>query len=393
MRILSRLVEQASESQTLAIAARARTLEQEGHDCISLAVGEPDFPTPECICQAAINAIAEGKTRYTDAAGIPELRARVAEKFRTENKLPFAHASNVLISCGAKHSIMNALRALCNPGDRVLIVAPYWVSYPAMVTLAGGIPTIIRTQPEHGFKLQPEQLAAHMRNDVACVILNSPCNPTGAVYTRAELESLANVLGSHDCYILSDEIYEKLIYSGSQHISIGSFESVAQRVITVNGCSKAYAMTGWRIGFMTGPDRLIAAAAKVQSQDTSNPTSIAQYAALAALDCAADAVESMREEFARRRDILLEHIRRLPTTTALAPDGAFYVWLDVRSLVERSGASSAELAEQLLERYYVAVVPGEAFGCQGYWRLSFATSTENLVRAVKRIGDFVHSLT
>ncbi|GIV54978.1 MAG: aminotransferase [Candidatus Kapaibacterium sp.] len=390
MRALSDRVLRASESQTLAIAARAKQLSRAGYPVISLAVGEPDFPTPPCVQAAAIAAITEGRTRYTESSGIPELRRAVAEKFRRENCLPYADEDTVLISCGAKHSIMNALHAICNRGDRVIIVAPYWVSYPAMVVLAGAEPVILETTPASGFKLQPEQLRAALDSRTACVILNSPCNPTGVMYTRHELEALAAVLADHDCYIISDEIYEQLSYT-CEHISIGSFDAIADRTITVNGCSKAYAMTGWRIGFMTGPCPLIAQAAKVQSQDTSNPTSIAQYAALAALEHAAADVAHMRTCFAERRRLLLELLASVPQVQAHPPDGAFYVWLDVRSLLQ-GRMSSHQLATALLEQEFVASVPGEAFGMPGYLRLSFATSEEALQAAVERFAAYVQRI-
>jgi len=391
MRRLSSRVLAASESQTLAIAARANELARAGHDVISLALGEPDFPTPLCVRQAACRAIEEGKTRYTASSGIPELRSAVAEKFRRDNCLPLATEANVLISCGAKHSIMNALHAICNPGDHVLIVAPYWVSYPAMVRLAGAEPVIIETSSDDGFKLTPDRLAAHLGPTVACVILNSPCNPTGTMYTREELVALAAVLAEYDCYIISDEIYEKLTYTCS-HVSIGSIETIAERTITVNGCSKAYAMTGWRIGFMTGPEHVIRQAAKVQSQDTSNPTTIAQYAALAALDCAGDDVVLMRNQFAERRALLLALVNQLPLVHAHPPDGAFYVWLDVRPLCRKAQMDSMALASYLLEQYHVATIPGDAFGMDGYLRLSFATSADELERAIERFSRCIDVL-
>lgn len=390
MRQLSRRVLAASESQTLSIAARAKQLTRAGHDVISLAVGEPDFPTPECVRRAAIAAIEEGKTRYTESSGILELRRAVAEKFRTEHQLLHASEETVLVSCGAKHSIMNALHAICNPGDRVVIVAPYWVSYPAMVTLAGADPVVVPTSPDDHFKLQPDRLRDYLDDRLACVIFNSPCNPTGAMYTSEEVAALVDVLAEHECYIISDEIYEKLTYT-RQHVSIGSFDPIAHRTITVNGCSKAYAMTGWRIGFMTGPRHVIAQAAKVQSQDTSNPTSIAQYAALAALELAAADVEQMRMCFWQRRQLLLELLAAIPSVRATPPDGAFYVWLDVRPLMTEQ-RTSASIATELLERFFVATVPGEAFGMAGYLRLSFATSEDHLKRAVERMAAFLESL-
>ncbi len=391
MRALSQRVLGASESQTLAIAARAKELARAGYPVVSLAVGEPDFPTPACVRAAAIAAIEAGKTRYTESAGIPELRRAVAEKFRRDNAVPIATEDTVLISCGAKHSIMNALHAICNPGDRVLIIAPYWVSYPAMVKLAGAEPVVIETKPEDGFKLHADQLRSYLDSRVACVIVNSPCNPTGAMYGRHELEALASVLANHDCYIISDEIYEKLSYSG-EHVSIGSLDSVADRTITVNGCSKAYAMTGWRIGFMTGPREVVAQAAKVQSQDTSNPTTVAQYAALAALECADADIARMRTRFAERRQSLLALLDSVPHVRAFPPDGAFYVWLDIRSLLSKE-RSSHQFATELLEQYYVATVPGEAFGMGGYLRLSFATSEDTLEQAVERLATYIRTLS
>ncbi|MBL7997297.1 MAG: pyridoxal phosphate-dependent aminotransferase [Candidatus Kapabacteria bacterium] len=389
---LSRRVAGASESQTLAIAARAKSMKQAGIDVISLSTGEPDFPTPQCAKQAAIDALNENFTHYTESNGIPELRRAVAEKFRNENGIVTADESTVLISCGAKHSIMNILGAMCNPGDEVIIPAPYWVSYPAMVALTGATPVIVPATPEHRFLMQPAALAAALTPRTKCVILNSPSNPTGMMYSESELRALAAVLEQHDCYVISDEIYEKIHYGVVPHFSIGSIRDIADRVITVNGCSKAYAMTGWRIGFANAPKNVFAQAAKIQSQDTSNPTSIAQRAALAALRFAADDVEAMRRVFARRREMVCELVGAIGGIRILQPDGAFYIWMDVRDVLGGTVPDSATLCSKLLEEHHLALVPGEAFGASGYLRASFAAAESDITYGMARLAACIASL-
>lgn len=392
MQSLSRRIIAATESQTLAIAARAKKLKQRGEDVVSLATGEPDFPTPSCAKHAAIEAIESDFSHYTDSNGIPELREAVADKFRRENGIIGADASTVLISCGAKHSIMNALSALCNPGDEVIVVAPYWVSYPAMITIAGATPVILETTPESQFKVRPDQIRDALTSNTKCIILNSPSNPTGMMITREEWEGIVEVLESHDCFIISDEIYEKIHYNRVPHISPGSFASIAHRVITVNGCSKAYAMTGWRVGFMNAPAAVFAQAAKVQSQDTSNPTSIAQRAALAALLHADKDVETMRSEFGRRRELVCGLVDAIGGIRVLQPDGAFYLWIDLRNVLNEQVPTSHAFAERLLERYFCATVPGEAFGAPGFLRISFAAADDDIRRGVARLRECVEGL-
>lgn len=392
MQSLSRRIIAATESQTLAIAARAKKLKQRGEDVVSLATGEPDFPTPSCAKHAAIEAIESDFSHYTESNGIPELREAVAEKFRRENGIIGADASTVLVSCGAKHSIMNALSALCNPGDEVIVVAPFWVSYPAMICIAEATPVVIETTAESHFKVRPEQIRDALTSKTKCVILNSPSNPTGMMYTREEWQDIIEVLESHDCYIISDEIYEKIQYNRVPHISPGSFPSIAHRVITVNGCSKAYAMTGWRVGFMNAPAEVFAQAAKVQSQDTSNATSIAQKAALAALLYAADDVERMRLEFGRRRELVCGLVDAIGGIRILQPDGAFYLWIDLRDILTEQVPTAHAFAERLLEQYFCATVPGEAFGAPGFLRISFAAADSDIHRGIARLRECVESM-
>jgi aspartate aminotransferase len=392
MQSLSRRIIAATESQTLAIAARAKKLKQRGEDVVSLATGEPDFPTPSCAKHAAIEAIESDFSHYTDSNGIPELREAVAAKFRRENGIIGADASTVLISTGAKHSIMNALSAMCNPGDEVIVVAPYWVSYPAMISIAGATAVVVHTTPESRFKVQPEQIRDALTAKTKCIILNSPCNPTGMMYTAEEWQGLVSVLESHDCFIISDEIYEKIHYNIVPHVSPGSFASIAHRVVTVNGCSKAYAMTGWRVGFMNAPAELFAQAAKVQSQDTSNVNSIAQRAALAALLHADSDVERMRLEFGRRRELVCGLVDAIGGIRILQPDGAFYLWIDLRDILTEQVPTAHAFAERLLEQHFCATVPGEAFGAPGFLRISFAAADTDIHRGVARLRECVESL-
>lgn len=405
MNTLSTRVQSASESQTLAISARAKQMKQSGIDVVSLSTGEPDFPTPQCAKQAAIDALNDNFTLYTESNGIPELRRAVAQKFIRENNILTADESTILISCGAKHSIMNTLSAICNSGDEVIIASPYWVSYPAMTVLAQATPIIVETKAENRFCMTPEQLRNALTPRTKCVILNSPSNPTGMMYTEEQLRQLAEVLQQSDCYIISDEIYEKINYGLIPHFSIGSIPEIAHRVITVNGCSKAYAMTGWRIGFMNAPREVFVQAAKVQSQDTSNPTSIAQKAALSALLHADKDVETMRLEFMRRREMVCGLVDAIGGIRALQPDGAFYIWADIRDvlgiargnstqgLLSGGISTSSDFCKVLLEHFHCALVPGEAFGMDGFIRMSFAASDSDIRRGVERLADCVRAIT
>jgi aspartate aminotransferase len=390
---LSARVLAANESQTLAINAKAKTMKAQGIDVVSLATGEPDFPTPQVVKDAAIKAINENFTYYTEANGIPDLRRAVAEKFMTENGLPDVKPENVLISTGGKHSIFNALMAMCNEGDEVILNAPFWVSYPAMIQIAGAKPVIIETTLENRFKMTPAQLEAALTPNTKCVILNSPSNPTGTMYSPDEIKALGKVLEKHDCFIMSDELYEKISFGSTQHFSIGSLPELAHRVITVNGVSKAYSMTGWRVGFMTGPAALMKEAAKVQGQSTSNPNSIAQKAALAALLHTKADVEMMRKEFARRRDMVAGLFSAIPNVDFLMPDGAFYMFVDISKALPTMKVKTAfEFCQETLDKHHLAVVPGEAFGAPGCLRFSFAASDETLQKGIARFAEAMKAL-
>jgi aspartate aminotransferase len=386
---LSRKIASVEESQTLALTRLAGQMKARGIDIVSMTAGEPDFPTPAHVREAAIAAIRDNFTHYTPVAGIPELLEAVREKFARENGLSF-DVSQVLVSCGAKHSIFNALVALCNPGDEVIVPAPYWVSYPEMAKIADAVPVIVHAGAETGYKVTPAMLRRAITPRSKVLILNSPSNPTGAVYSIGELEGIAEVAAGAGLTIVSDEIYEKILYDGARHRSIGAIDAVRDRVVTVNGVSKAYAMTGWRIGYMGGPKDVIQAAAKVQSQATSNANSIAQRAALAALNGPADDVVAMVAEFGRRREYLAGRLKAVPGVKLVAPAGAFYVFPDIGGCIGAGWkddpiASDMDLAAYLMEEAKVAVVPGSAFGAPNHIRLSFACSMEDITAAADRI--------
>ena len=390
---LSARVLSANESQTLAINAKAKAMKAQGMDIVSLSTGEPDFPTPKVVKDAAIQAINENFTYYTEGNGIPELRKAISEKFMRENGLPDVKPEAVLVSTGGKHSIFNAFLAMCNKGDEVVLNAPYWVSYPAMIQICGAKPVIIATTLESGFKMTPAQLEAALTPKTKCVILNSPSNPTGAMYSPEEIKALAKVLEKSDCFILSDELYEKISFGSVAHFSIGSLPELADRVITVNGVSKAYSMTGWRIGYMTGPANVMKEAAKVQGQSTSNANSIAQKAALAALLHTANDVETMRKEFARRRDMMAGLLGEARGVDFLLPDGAFYMFVDMNAALKSMRVqTSFDFCREALERHHLAIVPGEAFGAPGCVRFSFAASDETLRKGAARFIEAIDAL-
>jgi aspartate aminotransferase len=384
-------------SVTLAIAAKAGKLRSEGVDIINFSAGEPDFDTPEPIKQAAITALHNGMTKYTDVKGIEPLRAAIVQKYLREHGLAYER-DEVLISCGAKHSFYNVAQAIIEAGDEVVIPAPYWVSYADMVVLAGGIPKIVPTDESSGFRITPELLQAALTPRSRAVILNSPCNPTGASYNRDELSALARVLEKHSCLIISDDIYEKIVYDNFEAHNIAALNPVLrERTIIINGVSKSYAMTGWRIGYALGPGDIISAAAKIQSQSTSNPTSIAQAAALEAIRGPQESVASMVREFARRREIIVERLNAIKGLTCLKPQGAFYVFPNVSALFGTRGngkrlASPCDVADYLLEEAKVAVVPGEDFGSTAHIRFSYATSAEDIEKGCKRICEAIAKL-
>jgi aspartate aminotransferase len=384
-------------SVTLAIAAKAGKLRSEGIDVVNFSAGEPDFDTPEHIKAAAAEALRKGMTKYTDVKGIEPLRAAIVHKYEREHGLSY-RKEDVLVSCGAKHSVYNVLQAIVNPGDEILIPAPYWVSYSDMALLAGGVPKLIPTDETTGFRITAEQLEAALTAKTRVFVLNSPCNPTGASYDKDELLAIARVLEKHNCLIISDDIYEKIVYDNFRvHNLVALSPGVRDRTIIVNGVSKTYAMTGWRIGYAIGPADIISAAAKIQSQSTSNPTSIAQAAALEAISGPQIEVDRMVREFKQRRDVIVDKLNALPGIHCLKPQGAFYVFPNVSSLLGRTAdgkklASPCDFADYLLEEAKVAVVPGEDFGSQEHIRFSYATALEDIEKGCKRIAAALDKL-
>ena len=384
-------------SVTLAIAAKAGKLRSQGVDVVNFSAGEPDFDTPEHIKAAAVDALRKGMTKYTDVKGIEPLREAIAQKYRHEHGLNY-RKEDVLVSCGAKHSLYNILQAVVNPGDEVLIPAPYWVSYSDMALLAGGVPRLIPTDESTGFRIKPEQLQAALTPKTRVFLLNSPCNPTGATYDRDQLLAIAGILEKHDCLILADDIYEKIIYDGFEvHNLVTLCPSLKERTLIVNGVSKTYAMTGWRIGYALGPGDVIAAGAKIQSQSTSNPTSIAQAAALEAIRGAQDTVAMMVREFQKRRDVIVERLNKIAGIRCLKPEGAFYVFPNISGLLGKTAkgkqlSSPCDVADYLLDEAEVAGVPGEDFGSQQHIRFSYATSLEDIEKGCTRIREAVSKL-
>jgi aspartate aminotransferase len=387
---LSLKVRQIEESATLAFTQRARQMLLAGVDVANLTAGEPDFPTPPHIKMAAIRAIEENFTHYTANQGIPDLISAIIGKFERDNGLRFG-PSQILVSCGAKHSLYNALQAICNRGDEVVIASPYWVSYPEIVKLADGAPVIVPTSIEENFKLSARRLRKAINAKTKAFIFNSPGNPTGSVYSQGEIEELADVVKETGIYVIADEIYEKVIYGGMRHFSIGSIRQIADQVITVNGVSKAYAMTGWRIGYLGGPPSIVEAAAKVQGQVTSNASSISQRAAAAALSAPETDVNSMVAEFNRRRDFAFRELSKIQGIELQEPKGAFYLFPSLKTFAGKrlNGATVKDdvgLADYFLEKHHVAVVPGSGFGSKHHVRLSYACSMKELEKGVDRIA-------
>ncbi len=392
--IVSRRASGITPSATLAISARAKELSARGVDVVAFGAGEPDFDTPEYIRNAAHEAIDRGETRYTPAAGSPQLKAAIVRKLKRDNGLDY-EPGQVIVSCGAKHSLANMMLVMFNEGDEVLLPAPYWVSYPEMVGLAGGVVRVLPTSSEKGFKVTPEQVAQGCSERTKLMILNSPSNPTGAVYSPDELAAIAKILIEKDVWCVSDEIYEKLVYGGAEHRGIVQVvPEMKPRTIVVNGHSKAYAMTGWRIGYAAGPLEVIKAASSLQSHTTSNPNSIAQAAAAVALEDTEHEraeVERMRAEFERRRDGIVDGLRAIPgVELPVAPEGAFYAFPDVSGLYGKGrfaeAKGSVEFAKICLDEGHVALVPGAAFGEDRCVRLSYATSTEKIDEGLRRLA-------
>ncbi|OGS21084.1 MAG: aspartate aminotransferase [Elusimicrobia bacterium RIFOXYA2_FULL_39_19] len=393
MSVLSKRVQVINPSPTLSITAKANKMKAEGINVVSFGAGEPDYDTPVNIKNAAKTALDKGLTKYTPTSGIIELKKAICSKLKTDNNLDYA-PEQILVSCGAKHSIFNVVLALCGEGDEVLIPSPYWVSYPEMVNFAGAKPVYLQTSEKTGFKITAEQLKKAVTKNSKLFILNSPSNPTGMLYSQAELKEIAKVLTDNNIYCISDEIYEKLAYTGQQPVSIAAFDDkIKNLTITVNGVSKPYAMTGWRIGYAAGPKEIIQAMSNLQDHSTSNPTSIAQYATIEALNGPQDELNKMVIEFKQRREIMVEKVNAVSSLSALMPEGAFYCWVNISKLIGRSYngkkiEGSMGLTELLLTEAKVAVVPGCVFGDDNYIRLSYATSRAHITEGLDRIKDF-----
>jgi aspartate aminotransferase len=375
-------------SLTLAIDSKAKAMKAEGIDVCSFGAGEPDFDTPQHIKDACMAAIDSGFTKYTPSSGIPELRQAISEKFKADNGLDYK-PSQIVVSNGAKHSCLNAILACVGEGDEVIIPAPYWLSYPEMVKMAGGEPVIVQTKEENGWKMTPDEFQDAMTPRTKMVILNSPGNPTGAVYSREELEQIGEVALGEDILILSDEIYEKLVYDDVEHVSIASLsKELYDLTITINGFSKSYAMTGWRLGYLGAPEAIAKAVDAIQSHSTSGCTSFAQKGALAALKGDQTPVNDMRAEFDLRRQYMVNRLATFPRISVVNPKGAFYVMANISQF----GLSSTNFADRLLSKHHVAVVPGVAFGDDRLIRLSYATSLDVIKKGLDRIEEFVKSL-
>lgn len=385
---ISERAAQLTPSITLSIDSKAKAMKAEGLDVCGFGAGEPDFDTPEHIKAAAIEALHAGFTKYTPSSGIPELRQAISEKLAADNQLTY-RASQIVVSNGAKHACYNAILATCQPGDEVVIPSPYWVSYPDMVRLAGADPVIIPTMERNLWKMRAEDFENAMTPRTKMLILNSPCNPSGSVYTREELQAIVDVAAEEDIYILSDEIYEKLVYDGVEHVSIASLSKEAYDLtITVNGFSKSYAMTGWRLGYLAAPEAVAKAVDSIQSHSTSHPASFVQRAGLVALKGDQQPLADMREEFDMRRNYMFDRVSKIPNVTAVKPQGAFYVLVNISQL----GLTSQNFADRLLSKANVAVVPGAAFGDDRTVRLSYATSIDIIKKGLDRFQDFCRTL-
>jgi aspartate aminotransferase len=385
----SKLIEAVEPSQTLAITSKAKAMRAAGKDVVGFGAGEPDFDTPENIKEAARRALAAGFTKYTPPVGTVELREAITAKLERENGLRYS-PDQIVISSGAKHSLYNAVRVLCNPGDEFIIFTPHWVTYPPQVIMAGGKPVYVTSRPEDGYRIDSAKVRGAITPRTRAIILNSPNNPSGWVASMEELVALAELAVEHDLYIISDEIYEKIIYPPAVHYSVASLgEEVKERTIVVNGVSKAYAMTGWRIGYLAAAVKVAKLAGRLQSHCTSNPNSIAQAASVEALNGDQRPIGKMVEEFRKRRDYLISRIEAIAALRCYTPRGAFYAFPDISSLK----MGSVAFAEELLEKSLVAVVPGKAFGCDDHIRISYALSMDSLSKGMDRIEEFVGSLT
>ncbi len=399
MSIISDSLKRIKPSPTIAVSTKARELKAAGKDVIGLGAGEPDFDTPQNIKEAAIKAIKDGDTKYTAVDGTPALKKAIVEKFKRENNLDYL-GDQITVGAGGKHVIYNAMMATLNEGDEVIIPAPYWVSYPDIVLLTGAKPVIIKCSEDQGFKLKPKDLENTITNKTKWLILNSPSNPTGASYSENEIRNLAEVLKKNsNVHILSDDIYEHVSYEGFKFFTIAQIPELKERVLTMNGVSKSYAMTGWRIGYAAGPKEIIKAIAKIQSQSTSNPSSVSQAAAVEALSGKQDFISERSKAFQERRDFVVSELNKINGINCLKPEGAFYVFPSCKGLIGKKDKNGKKLendtnfVQSLLENNNVAVVQGSAFGLEGFFRISYATSMENLEKAMSRIKEFCESLS
>ena len=394
MSIISDNLKKIKPSPTIAVTQKAREIKAMGKDVIGLGAGEPDFDTPDNIKQAAIKAINDGDTKYTAVDGTPALKEAIVKKFKRENNLDY-QTDQITVGSGGKQVIYNAMMATLNKGDEVIIPAPYWVSYPDIVLLAGGKPKIVKCKEEDGFKLTPKKLKKVISKKTKWLIINSPSNPTGACYTKNEIENLSKILiKNKKIYILSDDIYEHITYDNFNFFTIAQISKLKDRTLTMNGVSKSYAMTGWRIGYAAGPKEIIQAIAKIQSQSTTNPSSISQAATVEALNGKQDFIKIRSEAFKERRDFVVNSLNQIKGLSCLKPNGAFYVFPCCKKLLGKKTKlkTDKDFVEKLLEHSNVAVVQGSAFGLNGYFRISYATSMEKLKKALERIKSFCVSL-
>jgi len=393
--LLTKRVTLINPSPTLAITAKANKMKAEGINVIGFGAGEPDFDTPDNIKESAKKALDKGMTKYTPTSGTIDLKKSICKKLKQDNNLDYS-TDQIIVSCGAKHSIYNIIMTLCDDGDEVLIPSPYWVSYPEMVRVSGGTPVFINTSIETGFKITPRQLKEHITKKTKLFILNSPSNPTGMVYSEQELKQISDILCSHKIYCISDEIYEKIMYDNNKHTSIASFnDTIKNLTLVVNGVSKSYSMTGWRIGYAAGPREIIQAMSNLQDHSTSNPTSIAQVATIEALDGPQSELNKMLAAFTQRREFIVNSINKITGLHCIKPEGAFYVFVNISGILNKKINnilidSSMKLTEILLEHAKVAVVPGGVFGNDNYIRLSYATSMENIKEGLNRIDQFLN---
>jgi aspartate aminotransferase len=384
---LAQRIGEIEPSVTLTIAALAKAMQQDGKDVCSFSAGEPDFDTPAHIKTAAKQALDLGKTKYGPAAGELRLREAIATKLQQDNRLNY-RAANILVTNGGKHSLYNLMMALLDPGDEVIVPAPFWLSYPEMVKLAGGVPVIVRTDSTTDYKITADALDAAITPKTKLFILNSPSNPSGVVYTRAELQALAKVIVDREILVVSDEIYEKIIYDGVEQVSIGALGTdIFQRTIISSGFAKAYSMTGWRVGYLAAPVELIQAASTLQGHSTSNVCTFAQHGAIAALEGDQECVEIMRQAFAVRRQAILERLQDIPGLSCAKPDGAFYLFIDISS----TDLTSLEFCQKLLESQQVAAIPGLPFGADDHIRLSYATDLETIDKGMSRLDKFIRA--